>query len=180
MNAAINPASAVAEADRLFLRRFEPGDVCALEPIFGDAEVMRLGPGAQNAEWTRAWVRRCLESYEQRGFGLWAVLEKGRRDLIGYCGLTWFPEIDGRPEVEIGYRLARAFWGHGYATEAAAAVRDYAFHQLRLVRLIALIAPRNIGSIRVAEKIGMRYEKDVMLEGYTYPDRLYVITRTGT
>ena len=61
-------------------------------------------------------------------------------------------------------------WGYGYATEAARAVRDYAFSELNLNRLVALIEPVNQRSIRVAEKLGMRYEKDVMLEGYDYPD----------
>jgi len=96
--------------------------------------------------------------------------------VIGYCGLFFFPDIEGQAEVEIGYRLARSVWGKGYATEAAKAVRDYAFNVLRLERLIAMIDPSNIASIRVAEKIGMHYEKEVMFEGYTHPDHVYVIT----
>ena len=71
--------------------------------------------------------------------------------------------------------MARSYWGRGYATEAAQAVRDYAFNRLRLPRLIAMIDPQNIASIRVAEKLGMYYEKDVMFEGYTHPDRVYAI-----
>ena len=62
-----------------------------------------------------------------------------------------------------------------YATEAAQSVRDYAFNTLRLPRLISMIDPQNVASIRVAEKLGMRYEKDVVFEGYTHPDRVYVI-----
>ena len=91
------------------------------------------------------------------------------------CGLTHFPDINGRPEIEIGYRLARAHWGRGLATEAARAVRDYAFDTLRLPRLIALIDPANTASIRVAEKLAMRHESEVVLPGYDHPDRVYAL-----
>jgi [ribosomal protein S5]-alanine N-acetyltransferase len=110
-----------------------------------------------------------------RGFGPYAVMKKDSPELIGYCGLFLFPEIDGYSEVEIGYRLGRATWGNGYATEAAAAVRDFALHDLHLQRLIALIDPDNSASLRVAQKLGMQYEKDVMLEGYDHPDHLYAL-----
>jgi RimJ/RimL family protein N-acetyltransferase len=89
------------------------------------------------------------------------------------------PDVAGRQEVEIGYRLARSAWRQGYATEAARAVRDYAFFTLGIRRLIALIDPENLASVRVAEKIGMRYEKEVMLEGYEHPDHVYVVRREG-
>ena len=75
--------------------------------------------------------------------------------------------------------LARAHWGQGFATEAARAVRDYAFETLRLPRLVALIDPGNVRSIRVAERIGLRYDRDAMLEGYDHPDRLYSLNRPG-
>lgn len=147
--------------------------------VFGDSEVMRFGDGVQTREWVDNWLRACLERYYQTwGFGPYAVVEKQSRIVTGYCGFFYFPDIDGQPEVEIGYRLARSAWGQGYATEAALAVRDFAFGTLGLKRLIAIIDPSNKVSIRVAQKIGMHYEKDVMLEGYTHPDHIYVVTRT--
>jgi RimJ/RimL family protein N-acetyltransferase len=97
--------------------------------------------------------------------------------VIGYCGLSRFPGRCAAGDTEIGFRLARPFWGRGFATEAARAVRDHAFDTLALPRLIAIIDPGNLASIRVAEKIGMRYEKDVSFEGYTHPDRLYALER---
>lgn len=145
--------------------------------IFGDAEVMRHGFGIQTHEWVTTWLQKCLQNYDQLQFGLWAVVEKNSGLVIGYCGLTLFPDIEGKPETEIGYRLARRTWGNGYATEAAHAVRDYAWKNIGIRRLVAIIDPSNSSSIRVAEKLGMHYEKDVMLPGYTYPDRLYVIQR---
>lgn len=147
--------------------------------VFGDPEVMRFGDGPQSAEWVSDWLDSCFDGYEQRGYGPWAVVEKAGGEVIGYCGLFYFPDINGRPEIEIGYRLARGWWGRGCATEAVIAVRDYAFNALGLSRLVALIDPVNVASIRVAEKAGMRYETDVMLEGYDHPDRVYVVHRSS-
>lgn len=169
----------VLETKRLALRRFEPSDDKAIACVFGDPEVMRFGDGAQSEEWIRAWLRSCIEDYyEQRGYGPWAVIEKPTQILIGYCGLFYFPDVNGQPEIEVGYRLARASWGQGYATEAVLAVRDLAFSSLGLTRLIAMVDPNNAASIRVAEKAGMKYEQDAWLEGYTHSDHVYSITRS--
>ena len=163
----------ILETERLLLRQFHIFDMGDLERVFGDPEVMYFGPGIQTQSWIHGWLHGCLENYQKLGFGPWAVVENAGRTVIGYAGLFHFPEIDGQPEIEIGYRLARRRWGQGFATEAAAAIRDYAFNVLCLPRLIALIDPQNTASIRVAEKVGMHYEKEVMLEGYTHPDYLY-------
>lgn len=164
--------------ERLFLRYFHILDADAMFHVFGDPEVMRFGDGVQTKEWITAWINTCLERYHHTwGFGPYAVVEKHNRDVIGYCGLFFFPDVNGKPEVEIGYRLKRSAWGQGYATESAIAVRDYAFNTLGMQRLIAIIDPANIASIHVAEKVGMIYEQDVMFEGYSNPDRVYVITR---
>lgn len=144
--------------------------------VFGDPEVMRFGDGPRPTRWVCDWILAALDSYDQRGYGPWAVVEKSSGELIGYCGLFYFPDINGRPEVEIGYRLARAWWGRGYATEAVIATRDYAFQSLGLMRLIALIDPANAASLRVAEKAGLRYEAQVLLPGYDHPDRVYSTT----
>jgi RimJ/RimL family protein N-acetyltransferase len=163
--------------ERLLVRHFHILDSEPMHRLFGDPEVMRFGEGAQPREWVDVWLRTCLERYYRTwGFGPYAVVEKQSHDVIGYCGLFFFPDINGKPEVEIGYRLIRLAWGQGYATEAALAVRDFAFYTLGIKRLIAIIDPSNTASIRVAEKIGMHYEDEVMLEGYTHPDHVYVVT----
>ena len=168
----------ILETERLVLRHFRISDIEAMNRVFGDAEVMRFGDGVQTAQWVEDWLCRCIESYEQKlGIAPWAVVVKGSPEAIGYCGLIHVPDVSGQPETEIGYRLARLFWGHGYATEAVCAVRDYAFATLGLQRLISMIDPHNLASIRVAEKAGMRYEKDVMFEGYSHPDHVYSIQR---
>ena len=168
----------IVETKRLLLRHFCLSDTEAMNHVFGDAEVMRFGDGVQTPQWVHGWLCRCLETYQQQpGTGPWAVVEKRSAETIGYCGLFYFPDVCGQAETEIGYRLARPYWGQGYAAEAVLAVRDYAFETLGLSRLIALIDPENVASIRVAEKAGMRYEKAVMFAGYTHPDHVYAIVR---
>jgi RimJ/RimL family protein N-acetyltransferase len=164
----------IAETRRTFLRCFHVADLDAMAGVFGDPEVMRFGRGPQPREWVQGWLLGCLEDYYRKwGFGLWAVVHKPDRRVIGYCGLTRFDDIDGRPEIEVGYRLAREFWGRGLATEAVGAVRDYAFGVLLLPRLVALIDPLNGASIRVAEKSGLRHEKDIVFR--EKPCKLYAL-----
>lgn len=140
---------------------------------------MNYGDGVHTLEWTRAWIETCLHDYyATRGYGPYAVVEQRSQRLLGYCGLFYFPDVNRKPEVEIGYRLARSAWGKGYANEAALAIRDHAFNNLKMKRLIAIIDPSNTASIRVAEKVGMRYEQDVLFEGYTHPDHVYAIDMT--
>jgi RimJ/RimL family protein N-acetyltransferase len=161
---------------RLYLRKALIGDASALEGVFCDPDVMRYGDGVKSSEWIREWLADDVARlYATHGYGPYAVVERATDRVIGYCGLSYFPDIAGQPEVEIGYRLVRVGWGQGYATEAALAVRDYAFDVLALMRVVALIDPSNSASVRVAKKIGMRYERDVMLPGYDHPDHLYVV-----
>jgi len=164
------------KTERLFLRQFQTTDREPMYRIFCDADVMRFSEGVKTKEWVHDWLHTCLERYQTWGFGPYAVIEQSSQNVIGYCGLFFFPDLDGKAETEIGYRLARSTWGQGYATEAACAVRDYAFTTLGIKRLIAMIDPSNLSSIRVAEKMGMHYEKDILLEGFTHPDGVYVVT----
>lgn len=168
----------ILETERLVLREFEGSDVTALLGVFGDAEVMRFGSGVQTRAWVETWLSDRLADYAgDSGIGVWAVTERATGAVMGYCGLFHFPDVAGAAETEIGYRLARRYWGRGYATEAAQGVLAYGFHGVGLQRLISIIDPSNVRSIRVAEKLGMRYEKDVMFAGYTHPDRVYAIAR---
>ncbi len=77
--------------------------------------------------------------------------------------------------MTLGYRLARATWGQGYASEAVTATLNYGFNVLGLRRIVATIDPNNVASVRVAQKAGMVYEQNVMYEGYTHPDHVYVL-----
>src|SRR5689334_280816 len=101
---------------RLFLRYFQLQDAAPMNRIFCDADVMRFSDGIKTEEWVRTWLGSCLERYETWGYGPYAIVERQEQEVIGYCGLFLFPEVDGQAEVEIGYRLARDTWGQGYAT----------------------------------------------------------------
>lgn len=169
------------ETRRLEIRQLKFADHIALNELFSDPEVMNFSmSGTKTSDEVKVWLATVIEDRKtSKGINLFAVVNKQKSTLVGYCGLTEFPDIDGVAEVEVGYRLIRKYWGQGFATEAAIAVRDYAFVDLGLGRLVALIDPTNKRSICVAEKIGMSYEKEVMLEAYDYPDHLYSIKNTA-
>ena len=101
------------------------------------------------------WLGRNLEHQAQFGYGLFSVIRKADGRLIGDCGMEQMT-VDGRVVAELGYDLRSDVWNQGFATEAACAVRDYAFTELRLPRLISLIRVGNLASRRVAEKVGMQ------------------------
>jgi RimJ/RimL family protein N-acetyltransferase len=164
------------ETERLLLRAPVAEDATPLAAMYADPEVMRyVGDGRPltRAETERS-VKRMMQRWEADGFGLFTTVRKEDGAVIGRVGLlVWNPETwepttraesqNGRTEVEVGYTLGRDYWGQGYATEAAAAVRDYALRELGADRLIALIIHGNTASESVARKLGLEYERDVML-----------------
>lgn len=167
----------VFETARLILRHVTIDDLDPLAALFADPEVMRFSLGTISREDAQRWIEGCLQDYQpdRWGFGLWAVVLRTTSQLIGFCGLTKFADVDGQSEVEIGYRLAKAHWGQGFATEAATATKNYAFSHLGMDRLISLIEAENIPSVRVAEKTGMSLEKTITMWGRSV--RVYVATQ---
>jgi RimJ/RimL family protein N-acetyltransferase len=154
----------ILETDRLVLRRILQSDVPLFLFFFSDPETMRFYPSTRSLEETQEFVDRQLRRYEVDGFGPWAVLLKPSGTLIGYCGLIK-QTVDRKIEVEIGYLIGRQYWRKGFASEAAIACRDYAFHQLGMHRVISLIDPSNVPSIGVAQKVGMSLEKRSFWQG---------------
>jgi [ribosomal protein S5]-alanine N-acetyltransferase len=151
------------ETARLRLRRFRDDDLAAYAAIWSDPEVMRyLGKGGarslQESRELLAWLRATYRD----GFGVWALVQRESGAAIGWAGVNPV-EAGGRREIELMYLLARPHWRRGLATEAALALRDYAFAELRLPRLVALVFAQNGPSLRVVEKVGMAYERDVSL-----------------
>jgi RimJ/RimL family protein N-acetyltransferase len=152
---------------RLRLRRWRPDDAQPLAAINADPEVTRYLAPPPTAPPTptgaREFLRRLMRHWDLHGFGLWALESRepqaaGR--LLGFAGIaypTFMPELAG--EVEIGWRLARAAWGRGLATEAGLVVREDAFGTHRLSALISIIHPDNLRSRRVAIKLGMNLER---------------------
>jgi len=165
------------DTERLVLRPLARDDVDLLARFYADPEVMRyIGPGeALDHERSRQSVERMIAGFEAEGYGQLGVERKKDGSLMGRCGLllwdtaSWTPtrtaDAKGSVETEVGYLLGRDYWGHGYATEAATAVRDWAFDHLSLERLIALIQPGNERSIAVAHKLGMDQDGEVEIFG---------------
>lgn len=155
----------VVETSRLILRYFILEDLDELSLILADAEVMQSSlSGVKTRSQTEEFLHWILARYQKDNLGLYAVIDRSDRQLIGFCGLlVW--NFEEYIEIEIAYRLARAYWGQGKGTEAATAVRNYARNKLGIDRLICLIEPTNIRSIRVAQKLGMNYEKNIILQG---------------
>ncbi len=130
-----------------------------------DPEVRRfIGPGLplerEKADADFDWM---LAHWEEHGFGWRSVLDKTTNQWLGFVGLSFIPpELEGftADQVEIGWSLVRHAWGQGYATEGATRVRNEAFELVGLDRLRARLQPANIASARVAQKIGMDYERE--------------------
>jgi ribosomal-protein-alanine N-acetyltransferase len=155
------------ETPRLLLRPFTSDDAEDHARIYAKPEVTRflaggpfLGPAA--AQRSRAALDVFMRHWDEHGFGVWAVVDKRTRVLIGQCGLKYLPE---RPEVEILYALDTPYWGRGLASEAAEAALRYGFEVARLERIVAVALPEHGASRRVMEKVGLTYEGRVEVYG---------------
>lgn len=162
------------ETQRLILRPFASHDLDAFASMNADADVVRyIGDGKpQTRAQTQTRLNAILDHWEQHGFGLCAVVDKATRDFAGFCGLQY---LDNTSEIEVGYRLAKRFWGMGLASEAARASLRYGFEELGLDRIVAVVHPENVASQSVLEKVGLRYVKDARF--YNSDVEYYAITR---
>lgn len=157
----------ILETSRLRLREFVEQDVDALAAVLSDPVAMQWYPAPFDRSTVEGWIARNINRYRRDGHSFWAMLLKGSGELIGDCGCA-LQEVEGRKEIEIGYHVRRDLWGNGYATEAAQACKEHAFHKLGAKRVISMIRPENVQSIRVAEKNGMTCEKIVFWHGYDH------------
>lgn len=151
----------VLQTERLDVRRLEPSDLEGLYALYRDPEIRRFFPDGTR---TLAETREELE-WHQHGhprnpqLGLWTTVERSSGSFLGRCGLLpW--TIDGVDEVELAFLIDKARWGEGFATEAARGIVRHARDQLGLERLVCLVMHGNAASTRVAEKVGMTYERD--------------------
>ena len=140
--------------DRLLLRGWRESDLEPFAALNADPEVMRYFPAPMSREESDALAARAAGALADRGWGLWAVDRDG--EFLGFTGLA-VPRFQAHftPAVEIGWRLARAAWGSGYATEAATEVLRFAFEELRLGEVVSFTAVENRRSRAVMERIGM-------------------------
>ena len=164
----------ILETERLALRRLRRADYADLCLMLKDEEVMYAYEHAFE-DWEAAdWLDRQLMRYEKYGFGLWAVILKESGELIGQCGLT-MQEAGEREVLEVGYLFRKDFWHCGYALEAAAACRDYAFEKLGAEEVYSIIRDINAPSRAVAERNGSIVKH---YYGMDMPHLLYRISRT--
>jgi ribosomal-protein-alanine N-acetyltransferase len=146
----------VLRTDRLLLRGWTDADRAPYAAMNADPEVMRYFPSTLTPERSDAHVDHIARHFAEHGFGLWAVEVPGEAPFIGFVGLD-VPTFDAHftPTVEIGWRLAQAYWRRGYATEAARAVLDDAFGRAGLAEVVSMTAVPNEPSQRVMQRLGM-------------------------
>ena len=144
------------ETHRLLLRMMRADDLDHLASLLSDPDVVKYVGDGQPAG--REEAARALESiikhWETHGFGRWAVVDKSSGEFIGFGGLR---SLFGTPEIV--YHLAKAHWGKGYASEMARAALRFGFEERGFDRIVAIIKPQNAASIRVLDKVGLRFEK---------------------
>ena len=155
------PDPLILETKRLILRRQVISDLDDLWALYCDPEITKYIPDApRSREEAQEEIEWHMHGHPKNpALGLWATIHKETGRFIGRCGLLpW--TIDGQDEVEVAYTIARAYWNQGLGSEAAQAILQYGFERLNLTRLICLIDSANIASQKVAEKIGLRFEKE--------------------
>ena len=153
------------ETERLIIRPFTMEDIEASYLMNLDPEVSRYtgdGGVVSRAEMERRIVEDVMGDYAKHGYGRLAVEWKAEGKFIGFTGLKYLEDLN---EVDLGFRFMKAYWGMGIATETGRACLDLGFESLGLKRIIAMVLPENGGSIRVLEKLGFGFEKEMMEEG---------------
>lgn len=143
------------ETERLVLRKFDAADAERVFRLRSDRNVMRYIREPQNRSETVNWLQLVSSRWAEARIGFCAIVEKASNELIGWCGLWRLKETR---ETEIGYAIARDFWGKGYASEAARKFLEYGFRELECDEIVAVARPENRASRRVMEKLGMRYD----------------------
>ena len=168
--------------ERLLLRRWRDDDLEPFAALTADPEVMRYFPAPLDRDASDALAARADGLFETHGFGLWALELRATGEFIGFTGLAPMPDgVPGSGGVEVGWRLAREFWGAGYASEAARASVRFGFDVAGLAEVNSITAVINGRSRAVMERIGMRqadfFDHPRVLEGSPLrPHVRYLIT----
>lgn len=167
--------------ERLLLRVPEPADAAALAGVLWDPEVVErkqvtLHEPPGDLDLAVKNTNSMLRQWESRGYGQWSVVEKSTGQVIGCVGV-YHPERPW-PGADLGWAIHRSRWAHGFATEAAAAALAWAWQATRLERIISLIAPGDLRSIRIATKIGERFERADVDPLNGEPVHVYTVART--
>ena len=154
------------ETDRLILRKFTLEDAEEAFHMNNDPEVMKyiIGERFKSVDEVKEMIKKnVFGDYEKHGYGRMAITLKPSNKFIGFTGLKY---NDDFKEVDLGYRLMRKYWGKGIATESSLPFMNYGFNQLGLKRIVALAFEGNIGSIKIMKKVGMIFEKYMVIDGH--------------
>lgn len=146
---------AAVRTGRLLLRRWRDADRQPFAELNADPVVMEHMQGTMSRDRSDAFIDRIEAHWADQGWGLWAVEVPGVAPFIGYVGLWPADYVTGEPMVEVGWRLARAHWGHGYVTEAAREALRFGFDEVGLEEIVSFTVPQNERSWRVMERIGL-------------------------
>ncbi len=157
----------VIETGRLILRRFVPGDFEAVRKIHSDPRVMAIYGGVFDEQRTRDFIQKNLDRYRIHGVGFYAITLKDTGELVGCGGIAMQPTDQGT-EPEIGYQMRFDQWRKGYATEMALGCMRYAFEVRNEGHIISLIRPDNLASRRVAEKNGLKVDREFEWQGHLH------------
>ena len=152
----------VLQTERLALREMVPSDApFIVEMLTNPAFLANIGDrGVHDLDAAAAYIGKWRAVYERDGFGLWLSELRETGEPIGQCGLV---RRDTLPGPDIGYALLPRYWSKGYAVEACTAVRDYAMQHLGLGELLAIVSPGNAASVKVLERIGLQFRRNVQL-----------------
>lgn len=155
----------ILETKRLVLRETRQSDFQDLAEILQNPKVMYAYEHDFSDNDVQIWLNRQIERYKKYGFGLWAIILKETKEMIGQAGLTMQP-YKNTEVLEIGYLLKENFWHYGYAKEAACGCKKYAFEHLKKDKVYSIMKADNLSSIKVAESIGMNKEDEFITQYY--------------
>lgn len=154
----------ILETNRLILRGFSENDFEAYAEMCSDSEVMNYISTGKMLTKEESWrsLAFLIGRWHLKEYGMWAVEEKNSGNFVGRVGLF---NLEGWPGVEVGWTLVKSAWGQGYATEAAKISVQWGFEHTNTKELISLIIPENLASIKVSERIGQSFSKEISIQG---------------
>lgn len=159
-----SPKIPMIKTQRLILRPFSMADLAVLKPIVQEPDIFHYFPNQDlwTDEKTEGYIQYQINHWHIYGYGHWALVMHETGQIIGWNGLEFLPDTN---ETEVGYLLSRAFWGKGYATEAANAAVQFGINKIRLNEIIGLTHPENTASQRVLEKCGLSFTRSAAYFG---------------
>jgi ribosomal-protein-alanine N-acetyltransferase len=166
------------ETERLTLRNWLETDVASYMLLSTDVGYNCFSPPGRflvrSPEEARDRIQERIDLFDRQRLGKFPVFLKATGEFVGTCGMEPF-ELEGKSEVELGYRLCLKHWGHGYGKEAARAILEYGFGPLNRARIMAFVLPQNRASVKILENLGFMYQREFM--HYDLSHRLYEYCR---